>query len=139
MAVDNKFITLGDPSKNARVVENKAGSSRARSLLKEQSCGEAGKAATHYHAIVGLRGLSSKRRNLVVCSVTDCVRVVNDLLRIAGGALVIALARIAGPPLALGHDLPGSGSGKKGGARCEKRSIQEIAARYPFFQAQDFI
>ena len=76
--------------------------------------------------------------NLVLCSVTDRVRVLNHFFRIAGGPLVVTLARITVPALALCQYLPRSGSGNQSGVRGEQRSIQEISARYSFLQAEDF-
>src|ERR1700678_2104847 len=103
MAVDFELVALGHTTEDGRVVEHDTVAIGPRSLMKKQGRRHPGKASTDDGTIVDLTGIRDLRRNLIVRAVTHRVSIVHDLLAIAGGVFVVALARVP---------VPGYGSGR---------------------------
>jgi len=97
MPVNDELVPLSDAAKNVGIVEDQAIAFRTGLLVKKESRGETRKSATDDHAVIHLAGLLPILRGFVVLSITDGMRVLNDLLGIASGVLIVALSAIAGP------------------------------------------
>src|ERR1700676_2614605 len=97
MAVDDKFISLGDASENVSVIQNQAVALRSGLLVEEKSRRKPGEPPTHNHAVIHFSSFLDILRHLVVLTVADRMGILHHLVGIAGGALVVPLSGIARP------------------------------------------
>jgi hypothetical protein len=71
--------------------------------MEKQGRGHSGKTSSDDGTIVDFTGIRDWRRNLIIRAVTDRVSIVHDLLAIARGEFVVALARVPGPGFGSGR------------------------------------
>ena len=97
MAVDFELVALGHTTEDGRVVEHDTVALGPCSLMEKQGRRHPGKTSSDDGTIVDLTGIRDLRRNLIVRAVTHRVSIVYNLLAVARGELVVALARVPGP------------------------------------------
>src|ERR1700722_12877646 len=102
MPVDFELVAFSHTTEDGRVVEHDTVAVGRCSLMEKQGRRHPGKTSSDDGTIVDLTGIRDLRRNLIVRAVTNRVSIVHDLIAIACGEFVVALARVPGPCLGSG-------------------------------------
>ncbi len=103
MPVDFELVAFGHTTEDGRVVEHDTVARGPCSLMEKQGRRHPGKTSSDDGTIVDLTGIRDLRRKLIIRAVTNRVSIVHDLLAIARGEFVVALARVPGPGFGSGR------------------------------------